>query len=209
MVTELHKNNKTFYICDACGFAYEKKEHIQDQFQRKFYQLAAFFDLADDMFDELRQEKTRYSAKIAANAREQGGFDPGLPMNLDSLQAFLDFHFPTRKKNLKHVSWLLVNIILLHNISMKELVISYEKVKPLLSEIEKGLSEIMKERYFFKEKEFERTQGILLMTILSLTNDDYWKIVSSLFDERHWEPLLQFFHDWRGKLAAKAGQQPA
>ncbi len=29
MVTELRRNNKTFYICDACSFAYEEKELAQ------------------------------------------------------------------------------------------------------------------------------------------------------------------------------------
>lgn len=29
MVTELLKNNKKFYICDACGFACEQKEQAQ------------------------------------------------------------------------------------------------------------------------------------------------------------------------------------
>ncbi len=29
MVTELLKNSKKFYICDACGFAYEQKEQAQ------------------------------------------------------------------------------------------------------------------------------------------------------------------------------------
>ena len=33
MVTELHKNSKKFYICDACGFAYEQKELAQ-KYQR-------------------------------------------------------------------------------------------------------------------------------------------------------------------------------
>ncbi len=184
--------------------AYERKEHIDDRFRRKFSQLAAFFDLADDMFDELRIEKARYADNIAAKAKAAGGFDPRLPMNLDNLQAFLDFYFPKRKKNLKHVSWLLVNIILPHNISMEELVGACEMVKPHLADIEKGLTDIMQERYFFKEKEFERTQGIMLMTILSLTSADYWKIIANLFDERYWESLLQFFNTWRGKIAEKA-----
>ena len=26
MVTELHKEGETFYVCDACGFAYKEKE---------------------------------------------------------------------------------------------------------------------------------------------------------------------------------------
>ncbi len=29
MVTELRRNNKTLYLCDACGFAYEEKELAQ------------------------------------------------------------------------------------------------------------------------------------------------------------------------------------
>ena len=184
--------------------AYEKKEHIPEDFQRKFYQLNAFFDLADDTFDELRREKENYVDKITRKAKKKGGFDPNLPMNLDNLQAFLDVNFPKRKKNLKVVSWLLVNIILQHNISMKALVEAYNKVKPHLPEIEKGLADLLKETYFFKEKEFERTQGIMLMTILSLTSDNYWLIISNMFDERYWEKLLQFFHGWRGKVNNKS-----
>lgn len=29
MVKELHKDNKTLYICEECGFAYEQKEWAQ------------------------------------------------------------------------------------------------------------------------------------------------------------------------------------
>ena len=83
---------------------------------------------------------------------------------------------------------------------MRELVGAYKSVKPFLPQIEAGLTEIMKQRYFFKETDFERTQAIMLMTILSLTNDDYWKIVASLFDEKYWESLLEFFHEWRGRI---------
>jgi len=181
---------------------YEKKEHIPLDFQRKFYQLNTFFDLADDLFDELKRDQKSYAQNLAEQAKSSGEFDPALPMNLDNLQAFLDIHFPQRKKNLKVVSWLLVNVILQHNIGMNELLKAYEIVKPHLPEIEKGLSDLLRETYFFKEKEFEQTQGIMLMTLLSLTSEDYWLIISNLFDERHWEKLLQFFHQWRRKLTA-------
>jgi len=181
---------------------YEKKEHIPLDFQRKFYQLNTFFDLADDLFDELKHQQQSYAENIAQKAKSKGEFDPGLPMNLDNLQAFLDVHFPKRKKNLKVVSWLLINIILQHNIGMKDLMHAYDIAKPHLPDIEKGLANILRETYFFKEKEFEQTQGIMLMTILSLTSEDYWLIISNLFDERHWEKLLQFFHLWRSKLSS-------
>lgn len=179
---------------------YEKKEHIPVDFQRKFYQLNAFFDLADDMYDELMRDKDKYAAELSRKAQKSGEFNADLPMNLDNLQAFLDVYFPKRKKNLKVVGWLLVNVITPRNTTMQELTAAYEKVKPHLPEIEKGLSDLMKETYFFKETEFERTQGIMLMTILSLTSEDYWLMVSNLFDERYWEKLLQFFHNWRGKI---------
>ena len=183
--------------------AYHSQQEIPAEFSRKFFQLNTFFDLADDMLDDLKKEKERYSQKIAQAAKAEGGFQAQLPINLDNLQAFLDFHFPKRKKNLKVVSWLLVNIITPHQITMKELVDSYDIIKDKLPALEKGLSGLLKETYFFKEKEFERTQGIMLMTLLSLTDEDYWNIIVNLFDERHWEKLLQFFHDWRAKLADK------
>jgi len=180
--------------------AYRSKNAIPPEFSRKFYQLDTFFDLADDMLDDLRREKERHSQQIVKTSNAAGVFQPDLPMNLDNLQAFLDINFPKRKKNLKVVSWLLAYVITPHNITINELVTAYEKLKKELPSIEKGLSEILKETYFFKEKEFERTQGIMLMTILVLTDDDYWNIIVNQFDERYWEKLLQFFHDWRKKF---------
>jgi len=183
--------------------AYRSKNAIPPEFIRKFYQLDTFFDLADDMLDDLKREKERHSEQIVKKSTDAGGFQPDLPMNLDNLQAFLDINFPKRKKNLKVVSWLLAYVITPHNIAMNELVTAFEKLKKDLPAIEKGLSDILKETYFFKEKEFERTQGIMLMTILVLTDDEYWNIIVNQFDERYWEKLLQFFHDWRKKLGVE------
>jgi hypothetical protein len=188
----------------AQKLSYENRNLIPEEFQRQFDQICNFLDLADITLDELHLDQIRHSENIAQEAKRTGEFDRNLNMNLDHLQAFLDFYFPDRKKNLKHISWLLINIIMENKISMRELVEAYEKVKIFLPSMEKELSELLKERYFFKESEFERTQSIMLMTILSLTNDDYWKIIGNLFDERYWEPLLEFFLRWRQNVIRQA-----
>jgi hypothetical protein len=77
--------------------AYKKESDIPAQFKRKFSRLSALLEIADDHFDQLRNERESYQKSLKDN---QGGFDLSLPLNVDTLQAFLDFYFPSRKRDL-------------------------------------------------------------------------------------------------------------
>ncbi len=127
--------------------AYKKKEHIPDQFRRKFSRLSAKLEEADEQFEELVQGIWKHQTDVLTWAEEKPGFDWDMEMNLDNLQAFLDFHFPEKQKDIKDTIELLDEILPLE-ITMKDLVEGYEQVRKHLPEIEKSMSNI---RNYFQQ----------------------------------------------------------
>lgn len=149
--------------------AYKKEEHVPDQFKRKLYRLSALFEIADEQFDALWKDKEEYRGSLLSEgAKQSGQFDVSQPMNIDSLQAFLDFYFPDREGSIEATSGLLDEITT-YNVSIKELVEAFEKVKGVLPQVEAQI---------FKKYEGPRrrwAQVGIVRAILDLTNDDYWK----------------------------------
>lgn len=147
--------------------AYKKTEHVPDQFKRKLYQLSALFEVADEQFDSLREAKEEYVQQlISEEARASGRFDVNQEMNLDSLQAFLDFYFPDRKKGFTSE---LLDEIIKFNISFADLTESFEQTKDILPFIEAESAKMHK----IKGKVW--AQVGIVRAILDFTNDDYWK----------------------------------
>lgn len=171
--------------------AYKKTEHIPDQFKRKLYQLSALFEVADEQFDSLRKEKEEYIEQlISEEARKSGRFDVNQEMNLDSLQAFLDFYFPDRIRHIGDISYLL-DEIMNSNVSFRDLVEGFEKVKDILPLIER---EVFKQ---FKDKKKARwAQGGIVREILDLTNDDYWQLRQTGLPKS----VVQRKKKWRAKI---------
>ncbi|MFC1787087.1 GTP pyrophosphokinase family protein [Halobacteriota archaeon] len=142
--------------------AYKKKEHVPDILKRKLYQLSALFELSDEQFDRLRVGKEEYLDRIVSKeVKMRGRFDITLPMNIDSLQAFLDFYFADRQGSAS-LTIDLYDEILPYGITIKELVESTERVKEILPAL---------------EKEFRATwaQVGVVRAILDITSDKYWK----------------------------------
>lgn len=169
--------------------AYKKEEHVPDQFKRKLYQLSALFEIADEQFDTLRKEKEEYRENLVS----KDYFDASQPMNLDSLQAFLDFYFPDRKKILPGTRDLL-DEIMKYKVSIKELVETYERVKEILPSMELEL--------FTKRERKEGGRWVqvgIVRMILWLTNDYYWK------DQLKRVPkyMVKSVEKWRAKLSGQ------
>lgn len=168
--------------------AYKKKEHVPNQLKRKLYQLSALFEIADEQFDSLRKEKEEYIEHLVSeDAKKSGRFDVNQPMNIDTLQAFLDFYVPDRNKSIEYTRDLLDEIIE-YKVSIRELVEAFERVKDILpyAEIET-----------FEKSGRRWTQVGMVREILDLTNDSYWS-------ERDLPPHYTAIVDkWRKKLSER------
>lgn len=172
--------------------AYKKTEHVPDRFKRKLSQLSALFEVADEQFDILRKEREEYTKRLVSEeVVESGRFDVNQEMNLDSLQAFLDFYFPDRKKSIGWTSDLLDEIIKL-NVSFGDLVKGFEKTKDILPLIDDEEAELLGLR-----KGFRTAQVGVVRTILDLTNDEYLKT------HRMPKEVRQVRKMWRAKLSER------
>lgn len=76
---------------------YKKKEHIPQNIQRKFYQLSALFELADEQFEQVRNQKEL--TYLSSKTSDKADFDVDQEMNVDTLQAFLDLYFDEEEKS--------------------------------------------------------------------------------------------------------------
>lgn len=119
--------------------AYKKKEYVPYKFRRKLSQISAFFEAADEQFDNLRKEKEQYIEILASDeAKTTGRFDIKQQVNIDSLQAFLNFYFPDRASNPNIITSLLDEMIAT-KITFQEFIDAYEKTKDILPQIENKL----------------------------------------------------------------------
>ncbi|WP_158560617.1 GTP pyrophosphokinase [Paenibacillus contaminans] len=150
--------------------SYKKKEHVPELFQRNLFQLSALFEIADDRFDMLRAERENYRNSMINN----GLFNLDQELNLDSLQAFLDFHFPDRVKQ-THGTIDLLDELMKYNISLEDLNESYNKVKKLIPKFEMEIFLEDNIERDVNEDEHRWYQSGIIRHILELTNDHYWE----------------------------------
>ncbi len=101
--------------------AYKKETHIPPQFRRRFSLLSAKLEEADEQFEALSMMIYNNKYKIIEDAQKYKHFDKKQPLSLDSLQAFLDYHFPHHMKNISQTRDLL-DEILNQNVSISDLV---------------------------------------------------------------------------------------
>lgn len=172
--------------------AYKKTEHVPDRFKRKLSQLSALFEVADEQFDILRKEREEYTKQlVSAEVVESGRFDVNQEMNLDSLQAFLDFYFPDRKKSIEWTGELLDEIIKF-DVSIGDLVKDFEKTKDILPLMEGEEAELLGLR-----KGLKSAQVGAVRDILDLTNNEYEK------NHRMPKEVRRLRKKWRAKLSKR------
>ncbi|MBE3095250.1 MAG: hypothetical protein IMZ52_09490 [Actinobacteria bacterium] len=153
--------------------SYKKDEEIKQKIKRKLSKISAKLEDADEDFEEVRNEATEYRKEIIDKAKkEEGKFDKNLPLNLDSLQAFLDYNFPDRISRKESTKKLLADLIR-NNISMSEIVESTEKYIKTIPEIEKDrINKLKIPRKFLKGDKYWSQIGVLKL-IISLGNTKY------------------------------------
>jgi len=170
----------------AHKLAYKKEEQVPEQFKRKLYQLSALFENSDGQLDSLRNERENYIENLVS----KDSFDVNLPMDLDTLQALMDFYYPNRDRSLDDTSTLLDEIFI-HNISIKRLVEDYERVKEILPSAEA-------DGFIDESKDARLAQAGIIRLTLDLTEDDYWKDRIKLFKSGSWNKAVL---KWRAELS--------
>lgn len=115
--------------------AYKSAEQVPDRFRRNLYRLSAKFEEADEQFDELREGLSEYRDQLRSSVQDDGEFSEALELNLDTLQAFLNYHFPNRKKNIAGTRELLEELRSL-GFSMGDIVSVYQSTKNHLLDME-------------------------------------------------------------------------
>lgn len=182
--------------------AYKKREYVPNQFRRRLAQISAKLEEADEQFDSLRQERESYIETLTSNeAKESGRFDVTQHMSLDSLQAFLDFYFPDRQKSINETG-VLLDEIMEHKISIRQLVEGFERVRDFLPPMERGIFEklpLQTERGFKVLRGKGWSQVGIARHILDITNDDYWKYRKEI--EEVPKHVVQDVERWRVKLS--------
>ncbi|AZB09969.1 (p)ppGpp synthetase [Chryseobacterium sp. G0162] len=164
--------------------AYKKQDDIPKEFRRKLYQLSALLEIADAQFQELKNNKENFKSSLIKSDKEGSDFfDIKSDLNLDSLQAYLDFNFPDRKKI--DTSDLLEELKKL-GISLEEIERYRVETIDILPKVEE---EIMTEGRMF--------QIGIIRALLDLKSDIYWKKRPEKMKESHWGEVMQ---KWRKKI---------
>lgn len=145
---------------------YKKEDDIPNKFKRRFSRISAKLEESDEQLEELKNDINKYREEVGKEL-EKGNisFDNEV-LNLDNLQAFLDYHFNDRKKSIKETSGLIAELKDFNINSISQLNKLYEKSKVMLPELEVAL-----QNYFGKK--FHWVQVGALRGILCLTIDGY------------------------------------
>lgn len=79
---------------------YKQESDIPPEFRRDLFRLSALIELADEQFERLREERKEY-AKDTIKYEKDGKLiiDKNQSLNVDSLQAILDYYFGDRQKS--------------------------------------------------------------------------------------------------------------
>jgi hypothetical protein len=152
------------------------------------------FENADEQFEDLKQYREKYKEEIVSEGDSSNKI---IEVNLDSLQAYLDYHFGDRPKS-EGFTIQLVDELINAGITIEDINIAYEKVKDYLPQIEKE---------YFSDKNNNFTSKIgrwaqvgIVRQILALANDKYWEVRGKIKPPEH---VTEFDIKWRAKINSK------
>jgi putative GTP pyrophosphokinase len=152
--------------------AYKTESQIPKEFRRKLSRISAKLEESDEQFEDLKNEIEDNKHNIIESAKESKIFYSNIEFNLDSLQAFLDFAFPERTKEIKQTIHLFDEMVE-NKISLKTLAEGFEKAKNIFENVEK------EEIFFHHGHDNEITmlyaQVGAARTVLELVDDKYYQ----------------------------------
>ena len=144
---------------------YTSRDQIPFEIRREFSQLCALFEIADEKFDDVRKERTKYSKEITKTLQKEEPSED-IPLNLDSLKALAEFHFPDLPEA-KHKMAFLFDTITGSKIDSNEITACITKAKPILSRA-KTLFRT------YRSHNFEWDQGYAMYVALDTFSDAFW-----------------------------------
>jgi ppGpp synthetase/RelA/SpoT-type nucleotidyltranferase len=151
--------------------SYKKEGQVPRQFLRKLHQLSAMLENLDYQFDDLHTQKADYGKAVLEEASRTGEFDLGQELNIDTLQAFLDFLMPNmRNDSLYQSPWLLERMQDL-GISFSDVIIAFESTESAREQLAKASSAMWGSQ--------EWSQEAMVNAALNLVNDEWWKFSRS------------------------------
>lgn len=148
---------------------YKKENDIPIEIRRKLFRLSALIEMSDEEFNDINTKRKTYSENLITldENNNEKKFKIDEELNLDSLQTFLDYNFPSRIKSIEHTSSLLdeMNAI---NINIQQLDDYYKRSKNELILLENEVANI-----FGRESPFW-TQVAIISIMLSIFSKDYF-----------------------------------
>ncbi len=181
--------------------AYKKKEYVPDRLRRRLSRLSAMFEEADEQLASLIEEREEYREYLLSDeVKRSGRFDVTQELNLDSLQAFLDYYFPDRQKSVRGTSSLLDEVIE-QGVSIKDLVEGYETIKDFLPNMEEEIFRNLRSKEQSKRRalKIKWAQIGIVRQILDMTHDGYWQYRKEV--EEVPEHVVEHVENWRAKLS--------
>ncbi|MFI5140829.1 MAG: GTP pyrophosphokinase family protein [Bacteroidia bacterium] len=148
--------------------SYKKKSHIPNDFKRKLFMISAKLEESDEQFQELKEKSEKLQHDIIAKAKSnQFDFSNIESLDLDTFQAYLDFRFQNRIKNIEQTRSLL-DELLNAKVTIKDIESGYFSLENFLKEIEVEVFEKAKAKGKWN-------QAGVVRNILDLTNEKYLK----------------------------------
>jgi hypothetical protein len=167
--------------------AYKKEYQIESGLKRKFSRLSAKLEDADEEFEELRMLSKNYRENLIADQKEKGDTFQNLKsLDLDSLQAFLDYHFPDRKRDKSSTSELLDELL--------EVGMTFKNLNELLDSAKNFVTDVME-----LEENANYTQTGVIRGALYLLNDKYWTYYKTKVIKSH-PSWVNTTENWRQKF---------
>lgn len=131
--------------------AYKKIKHTPKQFRRKFARISAKLEEADEQFEELINDISKYQQKILIQAKKNEMFNKKTLLNLDTLQSFLNYYLPHHQKDIKETRNFL-DKMLKNEINIEKLTTIFETAMKAGELEEKSLSQIEKTKNILYKK---------------------------------------------------------
>jgi ppGpp synthetase/RelA/SpoT-type nucleotidyltranferase len=159
--------------------AYKSESDIPKELRRKFSFISAILEAADTQFEEIKDRIDDNKKKLIADAEQNQRFDDSVELNLDNLQAFLDYAFKGRKRDINQTQRIL-NEMFDNEISFPDLVKGFLKYKNVLPRIEeKDIQNLTPEdkEYFFGDANSDSkilwAQSGAVRILMMLINEKY------------------------------------
>lgn len=147
---------------------YKRDDDIPMKFKRKFSRISAMLEEADEQFEELRAEISKYRQEMLFNVMEENfNLMESDQINMDTLQVFMDYFFKGQEKNTRLTSELVSELKQLQ-LSIGDLKEYYDLCNQYLESVEFDTMQHFDDNYKWY-------QVSSLRTMLELCSKEYYE----------------------------------